>query len=434
MSLRANILNSLYTKVALLLLGVVSTVIYTRILGPESYGQGILLLLFPPITIHLTSLGIPGSLSYFVGQDPSRAKTVVGTALCFALLQSVLSTLALYALADWLWSAYYDSGVDRDLLLLALSITPFQAAILFFAQVLKAQELIKALNLTRELLPVVLRLAAVIVFVGVLDWGVQGLVIAEVVVSVLIAAIMVVVLHSHGLLTFGFDRKLFGRMLHYGARSYFESLSGAFAPRLDQLLLGALLSASDVGIYAIAQNLAKKLLFVFAAIATPLLPRMARLSKQEAAALARRVLDLMLLPGIGAVVVSVLFFPFVVDVLYGPAFVSAFSPFVPLALSSMFASLVLVVTTYFVSHGRPGVKSLQKLGTLVIHTVVLVSLVPRFGMLGAGLGSLLGQSAAFFGFYAYYKRSASMRGVRVFTFSYRPVAAEIARMFGRAKS
>ena len=183
MSFKEKMLHTLSTRVFLLVSGLVTSIIYARLLGPHGFGQGILLLLFPPILIKFMNLGISNSLTYLVGQNPEEKAKYLGTAFTFAIVLSTVSTGLLLLLEEWIFSKFYDSNVPRDLLHIVFLCTPLNVGLFYYRASLKALNKIKEYNLLIDVIPTILRFILTLFFMLELKLGVEGYIYQDILVK-----------------------------------------------------------------------------------------------------------------------------------------------------------------------------------------------------------------------------------------------------------
>jgi O-antigen/teichoic acid export membrane protein len=417
MGFRANVVNTFLTKIFLLIFGLGSSIVYARVLGAHAFGQGVLLVLFPPIFVKLINLGVAGSVTYFVGQNPKDKQGYIGTSLSFSFVVGFVALVTLLSLEQYLFESYYKSDVPRDLLQLVFWATPLSAFKLYLRTAVIALNRIKEFNFFSETAPTILRFSAVVILIGILELGVAAYVMLDIVINIIICLSFAWVLHKDGVLVLRFDIAKFKLMLHYGIRGYFTNMSAALSSKIDQLIIGMFLSPAAAGIYSIAESLAAKILIVARSIQRPLLPQLSRLSKAEATAFANKILDQILLPVAFTVLVAIVASPFAIPIIYGEKFAQAWEAFFFLALAAQFISLNKIVSAYFVATGRPGIKSIQRGAVLAIRSALLVALVPIYQTVACGISTFVAEALVYACIFYYYKRVENLRGVHIFSFS-----------------
>ena len=180
------------------------------------------------------------------------------------------------------------------------------------------------------------------------------------------------------------------RMLHYGVRVQVGNWSSAASLRLDQLLLSLFAMPATLGLYVVAVSYANTLLTIPASAAMVMLPEMVERHAADGAreCLQRWYRRLLWATVVGAVAIGLLG-AIVIPVAFGSAFQDA----VPLLAVLMPAALILgmndILSTAFLGIDRPDITSKGELVGLVVTVAALSVLLPRYGVLGAALASLL---------------------------------------------
>ena len=86
-------LITLIAKVLLLVLGIGTSIIVARVLGPGGKGIYSLAILFPTLLITFTNLGIGPASVYFIGQKKYTSKEVFGANIIYSVLISIFAIL-----------------------------------------------------------------------------------------------------------------------------------------------------------------------------------------------------------------------------------------------------------------------------------------------------------------------------------------------------
>jgi O-antigen/teichoic acid export membrane protein len=159
------------------------------------------------------------------------------------------------------------------------------------------------------------------------------------------------------------------------------------AAQLDLALVGRWLPAVEVGLYALALNLATKLDILNQARFTVLLPSVSTLARQDMRAHARRGL----VRSAGLSLPLLLALPLagpLVGLVYGPAYVEAVPPLLVLILAVIFDLLTTPLILLAYPMNAPRV--LAASDVLRVATLVLMAapLVPTLGPSGAALAKL----------------------------------------------
>jgi O-antigen/teichoic acid export membrane protein len=190
---------------------------------------------------------------------------------------------------------------------------------------------------------------------------------------------------------FVFDRAVARRATKFGPAAWLWELSSLSNARLDQLLMVKLVSARELGLYAIAVTASGMSTVFLSAIGPALLPKVAR----GAHDLAPRACRLSLLAtAAGAVSVGVAG-PFLVPLLFGPAFRAAVPMLEILLLAGVPATGVQVLSSALLAGDRPRWTAAAEAAAVFVTIPGLILLLPGFGGVGAAAVSLVAYSVTF---------------------------------------
>lgn len=190
---------------------------------------------------------------------------------------------------------------------------------------------------------------------------------------------------SYGLLAPERRREAFG----FGVRFYPTLVGHAVDFNAGTLVLAAMATSSEVGIYAALSALMLKFLIVAQALQEALLPRVAADSIGIPAIVAQMA-RLAVVATFVAVAVFLAAGEWIVALLLSPAFVAGVSVAWWLAPGIVAHAASTVLMPHFEGRGMPGVVSLATWVGLVVNVASLLVLYPRMGVAGAGLAMTIG--------------------------------------------
>jgi O-antigen/teichoic acid export membrane protein len=160
----------------------------------------------------------------------------------------------------------------------------------------------------------------------------------------------------------------------------------------DILMLGALGSLHDVGVYRVAGQIALLSGFVYTALNMIAAPRFAylraagdRVALARTAALAARLAFLGTLP---LPIVFWLFGPAILEAVFGPAFVAARAPMFVLFAAQAVNAAAGMASSLIIASGRERTLARFTLAAVVVNVAVSLSLIPRWGAMGAATANL----------------------------------------------
>ena len=187
------------------------------------------------------------------------------------------------------------------------------------------------------------------------------------------------------------DARLLAESVRFGSRAWLGSASLFLNARLDQILLGLLASDVALGLYAVAVNGAEILLFLPTAIATALLPAVARaegLSKVERTLRTFRAAAILTLCTIA---VAAALGWIAIPLAFGSDFGNSVEPFMWLLPGALGYTALSIFSNSLLASHAPGLSSLGSAAALGVSVVLDLLLIPPFGASGAAAAA----SAAF---------------------------------------
>ena len=365
-------------------LGLVSSIVTARFLGPEGRGLLATLSVITGLAMQFGNPGLHTGNVYFVSRAPRRTAGVLGNTLIVSIAAGLLLG-AVVAMTGAIRPGWF-RAVPYPLILLTAAVLPFQFMILLYQNTLLGMQEVKAFNLF-EVGNKALTFAALAIYLVALGGGAPGAVVLFAAMAVLMGVASAAYCASRVPFRPVLDRALLRAMLPYGARVYLACLLAFMVIRSDMLLVNYYLGTGAAGVYSIAVQIADTLLLVPVTIGMILLPRVAGERPGRGLGVTARVLrHTALLMTLLCAAAGVLVVP-VVRLLYGPGFEAAIVATWCLLPGIWALGLNGVLMNHFAGQGMPRVTTLTPLAGLVINVSLNVAVIPRFGIKGAAVTS-----------------------------------------------
>ncbi len=388
------------TDSTILLSTMISSLVGARALGPAGRGDLLVVVLWPPVIAMLAGLGLPNAYRYWMAKEPERVSPLFSNAVIYTLVVGVISV----ALADLIVPHLVGNRSTQVMTLVRIYHINIPAALF--------------LDLMRGLLEGTRRFGwagiARLIFFGIQGFGFAALWFAGH-LTVTTAVLTMIVSQSSSMLLALFavwhqlhprwepSWREFKKSMGYALRDYPGNVADYTTLRLDQLMLGAMASNVAIGLYVIAVRLSEMTTLAADAIADALMPEVAASKATDKAELlwARSLrlaiyMHLLLLPPLWFAA------PLILRVLFGQSFVPATSAFRWLLVAAGVWSCGSIVISGLRGFGHPGLSTLARFSAAVITGIGLVILLPRMGITGAAIASLIGYTVmlliALFGF------------------------------------
>lgn len=375
-------------------LGFAFVIIATRLVTPSKYGVFTLGLSIVLFVQGFTSLNIYRSIDYFVPKflndtDYGRAKKTIQNVFTIGIIASSLGTVAVFLTREQIATLFNEPGLGVVLSLFVLLIplqTINRTLLASFNSIKKMEYRVVMQNIANPLTRIVG--ASVLIIGGAGLLGLVGGYLLGLVVAILCGAAFLV--HGAGWIRNTTPEPISNRdLFSYSLPLVLAGVIYSLVGQIDYFVIGYFLGSDDVGQYRVAYLLSSNLLIVLSAI-TPIFKPMVAESKSNDSVLEKRY-------QLATRWVTMLTLPLTIILILAP------DVFLTLLFTSEYslasASVVALTVGYLLnaSFGPEGMmlEGLGNTGLTLVNTFVLVGvnglldvlLVPRFGILGAGIAT-----------------------------------------------
>jgi antigen flippase len=375
---------SLGTSGLVQLLGIVTGVALARGLGAHDRGVLAAAFIWPTLLAGIGSLGMADSTTFVAAREPDTARALAGTSLAIGAAQSV----ALVALGAAFVPLLAVAGVAEGSAFLALAIVPLYLLTLYLMNLLNGLQRTTAFQVLRAtVLFVAAALLVALALTGTLT--VATAVGAQLAAHGITGAIALALVLRRTGGRLAFDRRVARRLLSFGARSHLNTVSGILNERLDQLLISLLMSPVALGLYVIAVTLTTLTTSVAGSFALVALPSVAGLPPgAERTAAARRCIALAAVGSAAVTVPLLVLAPRLIDLFFGHSFAGAVDVCRVLLVAAVLLGTSRSVAAVLTALGRPLDAGVPELAGALLTIPALAILLPRMGLMGAGVASL----------------------------------------------
>lgn len=391
MSATKNTLSNFVTKLAIYPIGFISSVIVARILGPEDRGIYTYLLLLTSFLLPILTFGIGGGINYYISSKENKPDSVFVTVLIASLFFGFLITGIIFIL--WYFQKLGATGNRIQLLdlLLLLGAVISNTVFFFVSRMLTGDSKFTALNwltIAQGLINPILLLILVWIF----GLGLHGASASLFAINTMICiASLIFAIKSYNI-HFGLDWQFIKKSFRYGIKGWLGDMAVRANLRLDQILLGAAVNASALGVYSVAVMLVELIWIIPDAIGPVLFNKIAAEKDiNERINLTNKINRILI--GLSFIVGILLFLATYYIVLpygYGAAYDGVIVPLVLMIPGSILFIIAKVITKLLSGSGKIGATSTAMVVGSVMTIVFYLILIPKYGLIGAALGSSLG--------------------------------------------
>jgi O-antigen/teichoic acid export membrane protein len=390
MSSTGAVLQSVGVKALIIGVNILTGIITARALRPEGRGEMAAMIIWPAFLAGVMSLGVPSALTYQLRSQPAKQSQLMGAALLLAILSGAAAAL-LGGIFMRAWIPQYPPRVILFAMIFLLS-TPIGCLLSVGRAGLESRGDFGASNTILIWSPAstLLWLLALLATHAMTPFSAS---LAYVPVGIAPLAWMGCRLWRSfrpSLRDFWTSAK---QLLAYGIRAYGIDLCGTMSLYVDQVLVVRLLAPNWMGIYVVALSLSRMLNLFQSSVVMVLFPRAVSRLPEEVAAMTSRAMRMStILCALGGIGIAVLG-PTALSLLYGKEFRGASVVLRILVLEVVLGGAAQVLAQAFMALGRPGVITGLQVTGLALTVPLMLVLVPRFGIVGAGT-ALLGSTVA----------------------------------------
>lgn len=372
------------TRICLIGIGLATSVIVARALGPEGRGLYAVAATIGAIGVQFGNLGLHASNTYYVARDKTILPALIGNTIVVSFVFGGVGILLSWVVLS-LWPQL--APVHGLLLILSLIWIPFGLAYMLLQNLLIGIQNIRAYNkieLSTKIFSVVL--------IGVIAF-LKKVTVEEVFLAGLIALFISFLWASFCLLRVFRDLpipsfELFKENIQYGIKAYFAAFFAFLILRVDLLMVKYILSAKEAGFYSIAVSMADMVFMLPLVIGTILFPKLSAMAgNQEKWAFTRKVAVSVGLVMAVAVSIAAFITKEIVEVLFGTAFIPAVPAFQWLMPGIFMLSITSIFSSYIASQYIPLVLVILYFLIAIINMVLNWFLLPILGIVGASISS-----------------------------------------------
>jgi O-antigen/teichoic acid export membrane protein len=378
------VLETYVTQIAVLGLGIFTSVVAARILGPTGCGQYAVAVAIGAVGVQFGNIGLHTSNTYVVARNRELLPVLLANSLLASfLIGSVCASLAgfFFALRPAL------APVNGPLVVLSLAWIPIGLAQLLAQGLLVGVQETRAYNQI-ELTKKILALLIIGLLIAMRNITPEAVFMAGLValVSSLIQSLSRLrrILPRRPTPSLSLFKSNFGM----GAKAYLAAFFAFLVLRLDLVMVKYMLGAEQAGYYSIAATLADYVLLLPATVATILFPKLSnmfdpvkKLRFACKAALGTGALILLLLALTGILAKPV------VQLMFGTQFLPAVGAFVLLLPGILFLGIQTVIVQFLNSMGFPLSVVIAWFFCCFLNIAMNLWAIPRYGIRGASVAS-----------------------------------------------
>jgi len=382
-SFSEDIISVFSSNVFSLVANLLTVVLISRVLGPESYGLYTAVLVIPLLVVSFFQMGIRPSTVFMIGSGKYDADKVVS---------AVVSTLLITGSAGMLFSgiAYivlFKTGFTLLLVSLALVTIPMRLTAIYSGGIFLAKEQMKRANLMNWL-TALLTLLFALIFVWVLKLKVVGALLGLMTSNLIVSVYALNMLRRNYTIKLSLYNPIIRQMLQLGVIYALSFLVIQLNYRVDILLLQWLSDTREVGLYSLGVAVSELLWQIPLAVSLVVMTRSANSTDQklmnESTA---RLLRLSIVSGFVLSAFIFILAPFIIPLVFGAGYLGSVKIIQTVLPGIIIVIIFRVLSGQLSGMGRPQVALRAFIPALILNVILNYFLIPVMGGMGAAIAT-----------------------------------------------
>lgn len=374
-------------RAALVLVGLATTIITARWLGPAGRGDYFYVIALSAIAGQIVHLGLHASNAYYVAKDPKLFGALAVNSYWVSVILGVIAAGVAIALVGLTANFHHNTQT----LYWALALTPASTATIFISALYVGAGRIAEYNviqLAAAILPF-----ALICLVAAFWRTAPAFLAASAIASVANQIVLATYSLRRQEFQWRFNIDLFRTGVPYAFRAYVVNTLGTMVLKAPALMFTAATSKAELGYFSIAAQIFDAISIFPASVAAILFPTLMTLDAERWRQTRRYMAILMGLSILIALLTASLSGIFV-TVLFGRRFAGAVAPIRVILPAAVFVSGTSILSQFLATHGMPRSTALAWVSAAAVSIGCGPALVRNYGAVGAALALSLATGCA----------------------------------------
>ncbi len=380
------VLSVLTSQIAFYILAVSSGIILARSLGRDIKGQYDLIFALNQFIALLCNLGLGAATIYLLNRNPEKKSEIAATGFWMQIVITLVMVIFFILFNQAVSRFILDDKVPTNVLLLGLCLVPISSLLNIQSLIFLGIGQVGKYNFIRVLPPFFI-ITFVLIFVVWLQMGVTGALISFGLSSLVVASLGMFWVRQNGIKLRALNLSAWKKpMFSYGLKSWLGNLLQFFNYRLDVFIINFFFNPGQVALYHLGVALSEIIWHIPNAVAAINFPKTAANwdeAKSFTPFLARTTGYISLFLSSGLILLG---FPFIY-LAYGTDFIGAYPALLSLLPGTIFMAVGKVVASDLAGRGKPHYGTLSAFISLILTILLDLLLIPRIGVVGAGIAS-----------------------------------------------
>ncbi len=373
-----------------------------RLLGAEIYGEFSYLVSFISFFLSLSKLGLNNSALHFMPlykDDQIKRHQISSLVLMIPVFTSIVIIAFLLFFSESISLHILNHPEYRTnflLLVPSILILGLQNDML---SLIRGSKRIKEQLYVKNLIVPISKLVLLLVFVMVFQiQNIYSLIIPYYIYTIGVLVFLFLRLKAYGILgPLSFSKAMAKRLLYFSMPLLFSGMVGLISGNIDKFMIGYYMNSSQVGIYRVARQFSDLTTIAYASLITAIPPVISELYHKNKL---DELKELYILSTKWVSVFNLLFFGIILLLapdlmqMVGPEFVAGSSVLVIIGLGQIVNAMTGTADHINIMTGHPRYSLYTKLVVMGSNIVLNGLLIPRYGIVGAAIATMVAISLA----------------------------------------
>ncbi|WP_145146422.1 lipopolysaccharide biosynthesis protein [Paenibacillus xylanexedens] len=390
--LMSAILQTSGTNLLVMTLTMLSSILTSRMFGVEGKGAFSAILFWPALLTGLVGFGLPTSIIYNIKQSATE-KSAQYVRLSFLFQVPVCIIIGIVA---WFGLPFWISSFPPEVVQISrwytIATVPVLIVINLISALSQSREKFAVYNGIRLMIPL-FNVGGLFVLWGLGMLSIQLAAAIYFVTSFSVVAWAIYANRNELRLRWFKDRvdqssakKLFG----YGSKVYGVELLGTLYTQFDKIIILALLTPRDFGLYSVVFALSRIYNAVQTAISNVVFPKVTGSPQEQIIRTVGRAFRISLMVMMIIVIPAMFVGNYLMGLLFGSEFLEASVAFYILAVECIIGGGSWILASAFNALGRPGLVMIRQLIALSVTVALFFVFTPLWGLNGIAIALLIG--------------------------------------------
>ena len=399
---RLSLLVTMSARVAAVVFSAATAALVGTFGGQTLLGYYSLVRVLLAIFVLLTSFGTFNAYPYLIRRCSYEPNQVLGTGMSITMIMGLAQVVLWLILTPATVFVFLKEFAEYQVILVGLA-APFYVLHLHLVHFLRSVKKVGLANLAFVSTELTL-LVLIAVFAARSSLTNETVVMAVVIAWIAVAAAYLFVVSQSGFsIRPQMNRELVVRTLRYGIKTQASGVFQFLNYRIDQLIIGAFLGATDLGLYSVASKSAELFRFFSRSVSFAVEPILAGHRYEDALVFVRRNRLKIFAANLMFMTFGLFLVPAVLPLVFGDWAVAATPYFYILSIGLIVGGSNGLMGAYNKAIGEPERNTRVMLAGLLAASALNLALVPAIGISGAAWASVFAQVSVTAYFWAQFR-------------------------------